>query len=367
MPDSSLAGMLALVLFIASVLTAVITASLLRRYRRAVQALSREAGDRRQLANAAPDAIARVVRTVSARATRLGRRGRIAKALGGRRDPPAGALGTVGERPGVWRRRSAYALLIAVAWSANSEAFGTFPLALQITIFVLVVWIYCWPVVLTLNVVTAATLRQQWTRYLLYGAGLLLLVSGTLANISTFLAVAIAVPTLVALALLQQGVRIVAPLVFVYMVVWIGAIRIAAGLLTQNADQALLVEIAGAFAVGALAILGHGWRTLAPIDWLYRHKLLSDEALVVDAVWLSYTLFVMTEFSVFGTIWTVVVLGCFVSYKLLVLVGFALVDHLTGPKRNHRLLLLRVFGSNVRSERLLAKLGRAGDTSAASS
>jgi hypothetical protein len=377
MPASSLAGMLALILLIASVLTALITASLLRQYGRAVLAMSRQ----RVTADDSPTLLPLPTSPLAAGPAPSPARPDADPTPDAQRQSPHQMAGAVGSGPspqlsevarldlrrarwGPWMSALVYsaaglgyALLITLAWSVNSEAFGRFPLAVQITIFVLVVWIYCWPIVLTLNVVTAATLRQQWARYLLYGAGLLLLTAGGLTTISTFLAVAIAVPTLVALALLQQGVRIVAPLVFVYMVVWISAIRIVAGLVTMNADQALVVEIVGAIGVGALAISGYGWRTLAPIDWLYRRKLISDESLVVDAVWLSYTLFVMTEFSVFGTVWAVVVLGCFISYKLVALAGFAIVGHLSGPKRNHRLLLLRVFGSDRRSERLLAKLG----------
>ena len=251
----------------------------------------------------------------------------------------------------------AYAVVIATLWLRVSPNRAAYPPAVQMTLGVILVWIYAWPIVLTVNVIVPASWKVHAVRFLLYFTGLYAVMRGGWEDMPIVLLVAIGIPTILVTALPRRGVRVVAPLVFVYMVLWIGAVRVLAGIFTENRDVALLVELVGAALIVGVALSGHGWWTMSWLGWLHERKHISDRSLVVDAIWLSFTLLVVLEFAAVGTESALLALSSFVVFQLVSLLGFAVVNRVLGRGPGYRLLLLRVFDTTERSERLMAQVG----------
>ena len=117
----------------------------------------------------------------------------------------------------------------------------------------------------------------------------------------------------------------------------------------------ILVALAG---VVPLAILG--WVLLLAIGALYRARAISDQSIMIDSVWLMFALIDALALASEGTIWLLAPLGAFVLYKIVALIGFALIR----PRADRpapKLLLLRVFSLGKRSATLFdqfAKLWR---------
>src|SRR6185295_8573039 len=141
-PASSLAGVLALVLLIAGVLTALVTAALLRQYGRAIREMTHQriAGDDESptpipIAMPAPDEAGADLNALGAEAP--GAISPVARPIFERAlwGPWLTALvyGTAG---------LGYALLVTLCWFLNSAHVMAFPLSTRLVTGALVVWIY---------------------------------------------------------------------------------------------------------------------------------------------------------------------------------------------------------------------------------
>jgi hypothetical protein len=101
-----------------------------------------------------------------------------------------------------------------------------------------------------------------------------------------------------------------------------------------------------------------GWLLLRWIGSLYRERRISDQSIMIDAVWLMFS-FIQSALaaSVSGrkAMSGAIVIGAFVAYKLVATAGFRLLRALAEKDTpSSRLLLLRVFSLGSRSERLFA-------------
>src|SRR5690349_767335 len=139
--------MLALVLFIASVLTALMTTSLLRRYRQAVQALTRKRVTDDPTPTPPPTPSPAWLSADEASALQGPPARPLAPAVESGPAPrlsPAAASILRRARWGPWLSALVYGIAglvyaarVTLTWSANSEVFGAFPLAVRIAVFVL--------------------------------------------------------------------------------------------------------------------------------------------------------------------------------------------------------------------------------------
>jgi hypothetical protein len=182
-------------------------------------------------------------------------------------------------------------------------------------------------------------------------------------------ATAAGVPSLLLLAFMYRRGRTVGPLVFTFMTIGIfganlllvplenetiqrGAAGISSATGLDVVTWIVLATLLG-FAIFSLA----GWATLSWVRKQYDAKLISDQSLSIDAIWLIFTVFnsVLTASS--NAALGIVTLGTFVVYRSLVRLGFSVVRQKFGVPENHRLLLLRVFGSADRSKQLMAQVG----------
>jgi hypothetical protein len=112
----------------------------------------------------------------------------------------------------------------------------------------------------------------------------------------------------------------------------------------------VLLALAGAIPTGII-----GWLLLRWLGNLYRARQISDQSIMIDAIWLMFSFtqspFVLAPLVVSGS----AAIGGFVAYKLAATTGYRLLR--TGAKEDSqafKLLLLRVFSLGTRSERLFA-------------
>ena len=99
-----------------------------------------------------------------------------------------------------------------------------------------------------------------------------------------------------------------------------------------------------------------GWLLLRWLGGLYRRRQISDQSIIIDAVWLLFSFAQSPTRSVSDSeVPFAIAIGAFVAYKLAATAGFRLLR--TRAERDEqasRLLLLRVFSLGTRSERLFA-------------
>jgi hypothetical protein len=173
-----------------------------------------------------------------------------------------------------------------------------------------------------------------------------------------------AAPGAFLLLFLNRRIRSIGPLLLVMMVVAVIGAHGAFLLMHLAAVQAAMVDVALASGVGVGAISGSvqllGFVLfLVPgrlaASWLrrrYERKRISDQMIVFDALWLLMTLLLCsrlaTEQGMLG--WTGLL--AFGTYLLVVRLGLRPLGRAALAQPNARLLLLRVFGAQRRSERL---------------
>lgn len=272
-----------------------------------------------------------------------------------------------------------YALILTVASFVSDNA-EIFPFK-----FLTLFWIYFWPIVLTVNLVAAATRRLKFANVVVY---FLIFAAITLTAIVALRPpdgpklilglmlswVMINLPgTLLLLTFLNRRVRAVGPMVLIFVLLAVLGSQVALFLLTSSdqINHALIsalsiVGLGANSAIIGLLLLGFfivwplGWLTLRVIRRLYERKKISDESITIDAIWLLFAfvnslLFASSEKR--GDIWIFTGLLAFLAFKLVVWAGFRLLrSRATQTRETPRLLLLRVFSLGKRSERLFAAL-----------
>ncbi|HEY6140288.1 MAG TPA: hypothetical protein VI670_21240 [Thermoanaerobaculia bacterium] len=180
--------------------------------------------------------------------------------------------------------------------------------AIPIGKVLLLFWTYFWPAVLTVNLV-AGTRRSRWSAVCAYFGVLLLLVTIVLARnpsmrwheLPTFWLIENGPPTLLLAAYLTRQIRAVGPMVLAFMVLAVTGSQV---LVTVASARSEVLEILAnrAFAAGLTAahvfwgmmLLGlfafalGGWFLLRWLGRCYERKLISDQMLSIDALWLLF-------------------------------------------------------------------------------
>jgi hypothetical protein len=247
----------------------------------------------------------------------------------------------------------AYGLVAAIVWlqATNIEAV---PLRVGV-----LAALYAWLTVPTVLRVLAAGRRTTalvWAGYLLLLL-LLSLRSGIGLSISIPAMLMVALPAVVVLALSVGNFRAVGPFLAVPVFIagaglsvgpWLALPLVSAGL-TAAVSRVIVFQVV---LVIALSGLGYLWL----IARQYARKRASDEMLLVSQWWFLATLWGSTLLLSLSAGWALAFLLAYVAFRLVVAVGLRLRRRPDdGPPL--RLLLLRVFGSQRRSERLLRRLG----------
>lgn len=235
--------------------------------------------------------------------------------------------------------------------------------------FFVFVWLYVWPVFLTIIIVSGTALRQRFlpiAAYFFVLAGLEIL--GVIRNPDlnfgaiTFIWILLNFPVI----FLNRRVRAVGPLVLILMILAVTgvyfAFLIAVGdiqMLESIVQLGLAVGLSSDGIFIAILVLGIvpfifcGWLMIQWIGYRYNRKKISDQSITLDAIWLFYTAFASVDFMTAGAVWLIAWPMAFLVYKVVALVGFSFYSHKIRPsKKSSALLLLRVFSLGKRSERL---------------
>lgn len=280
---------------------------------------------------------------------------------------------------GPWRAAAVYGaaaalfaatLAFAFLWAGGVEVW---PLR-----FLVLFWVYAWPLVLTLWLVAATTHQQKLllaTAYVtcfgvLTLAAIITSPDSSVSQVVVLWIITNLAPTLLFLVFLLRRVRAVGPLVVTLLVVAITGASVLLDVLEWN--QNLLRTVSGLFfslgigghgAFVALIVLGLaffaviGWFVLQWLRRGYQTKWVNDQSLILDALWLLFGISYAIELAFEGAAWAAAGLVAFAVYLATVRLGFRLLAT-DRASEGSSLLVLRVFSLGTRSETLFDAVSR---------
>jgi hypothetical protein len=250
----------------------------------------------------------------------------------------------------------------------------------QLLRFLVVFWYYAWPVAITLSLLSATT---WWDRLKVFAAyfliivvlGIISLVGNSGSNWLQMILLWLTTnfpAALLLLAFLNRRIQAVGPLVLTFMIllatglvllptfvinigeIWNPLMSIRAALGMDIGDTFNLVSLIGILGFGLL-----GWLAVRMIGSWYRRKRISEQSITMDAIWLLFAIFQAVGLIFEGEHWFTVSLMAFVVYKGVAWAGFGLAKrNLPSPPQPAKLLVLRVFSPDARSEQLFDLLAR---------
>jgi len=365
-----LPGQLLAILLLATAFTLPVSMGLLRLYRRAVLRSMRARSDSREIESpetstspngptqAAPELV--VLDHASSIAVGPAAEGTYSRLL---RDP--------------WRAAAIYAAA-GLCFAAVMAAAFLIPIGFSPFRFLSIFWIFAWPVVLTVNLVAAATWRARLATasvyFLVFAVlGAITLIRSPDSSWGQLIALWLIInlpATVLLLVFLNRRIRAVGPLVLAFMTLAVAGSQLALSIV--GSDEGLLRSITGlGLAIGleavgifiGLMVLGFiafglaGWLTLRWIGHRYERKNISDQSITLDAIWLFLGVAQSISLLIFaGVAWIFSGLLAFVIYKIVVRAGFSLLNREVSTEETPELLLLRVFSLGRRSERLFDAL-----------
>ena len=261
----------------------------------------------------------------------------------------------------------AYAVVLAAAQLISDGSFSLLG-------FVVMTFIYAWPVVIAINLIVPSTKRVKIRS-----------VGGYFAMLITIFVVAVAVspsmsvldlfvawglfslpPTILLLLFLHSRIRAVGPMVLTFTVISVTGANVAIAVVASS-DTVLGVIVGAATAIDSnaigvfvaiiivgLAIFGvFGWFANEWIKKLYLGKRLSDQSLALDAMWFFFATIQSIGLAFVNPAWYSAGLVAFLVYKITVMAGFKSSASANGrPAAPINLLFLRVFSLGKRSEQV---------------
>jgi len=353
----ALTGQLPFIILVATILALPISFALLRLYRRAVVRSMRSTGG---------SGAGEMVKPIPAPEHVTGSR------------PPAGAVEVLLRR-GPWRAASVYAIasgayavvmVTGVLLSAHLEFFPLRVLLLLVS--------YAWPIVLTINLVAGTVPRTQaWVLGSYFAVmGLLTAVAVirspqfTIRQAVVFWVITNLPATIAVWIVLARPVRAVGPLVLTFMV--LAAAGANAAVAVADADPRVLrlvVEVGmaiglnatgtfvGLLAVGAVVFGIAGWLALRWIGARYQKKRISDQSIILDAIWLFFGFTHAIGLAFEAPAWILTGPAAFLAFRLSARAGFAVaLPRAASPGAGSRLLVLRVFALGRQGERLFSRV-----------
>ena len=278
-----------------------------------------------------------------------------------------------------------FALVFAIA------AQFVYSFRLGIPGFLVGVWIYVWPIVPATLIITPLSWRLTLGLIAGYCAIFLLLViwastvfdlpatqfgalklpARSSANPETSTKLWLIVntaPTLLVLICFNRWVRSVAPLALSIITITVSGMLAAYLALFSSCGVDLAVSVSVALSlhpawlvlgtmVLSLVVFGAiGWTLARWIAQAYNRNAVSDQSLILDALWLLYAVMYAMWLVLGGVAWLATAPVAFVLYKIVLLWAHWLL--MPSAHTAHGLTFLRVFALGRRSERLLDSLSR---------
>ncbi len=235
-----------------------------------------------------------------------------------------------------------------------------------------------WPLVITAWLTTAGTWRDKLFIVLAYVGLLATIAASALGGQFTLLSavglwtILNIAPTVTVLVFLVRRIRAVGPMVMAFMLFAVTGSQLAFNVAgTDDASIRWMAETGArlglgghqtfvAVATAGAVVLGFvGWLALKALGAAYRARWTSDHSIMIDAVWLIFAVYEGMNLAFAGPGWFVAALGGFALFKLVAVLGFAVLRGVRGTDdRPPQLLLLRVFSLGRRSERLFDGISR---------
>ena len=225
-------------------------------------------------------------------------------------------------------------------------------------IFLSALSVFCLPVIVTVTYLRATRLRVRLGLIALTVIVALIFAGEKRALMITVTQLHIVLPAFVFLIFNLRYWRSVAPMmVFIaagISIGWLIGFQIGRPLSAPGSVEIWAFRLSGAVAGGWL-----GWRLLRWLSERYRSKTLSDEELFIDVWWALFTLFQTVLFVVQRGPWIVMYLPlAFTAYWTLRRHFLRDASRHVGDQKPIHLLLLRVFGHDRRTERLLDEISQ---------
>ena len=278
-----------------------------------------------------------------------------------------------------WRIAAVYvAGGLAYALVANVSMFLATGLEWLPIRFTTLLLIYAWPIVIAVGIVATPVRRVKVLIAALYFLLLIALVAMvmpyspdmTWGQLPLLWGIYNLPDTILFLLCLARPVRAVGPLILTVMFIALAGsdvgLQIAAG--SENrlrfvVDVAIAVGLGGTASFFGVIIIGFavfgvlGWIALNWIKRRYQAKLISDESLTVDSVFLLFAVTHSMGLVFEHAVWALAAVAAFAAYKATVRFGFSRMrlEKSARPKPP-RLLLLRSFSIGKNSERLFDAL-----------
>jgi hypothetical protein len=276
-----------------------------------------------------------------------------------------------------WRAASAFALGGAFYCAVMATAFialsgpGFRPVAWTLSL-----WVFAWPIVLTLNIVAAATRRMKLRVLAFYALGMIIISAVALAmspavtirQIGMLWVLENLPPTVLMLLFLNRAVRAVGPLLLALFLIVIGGSQVAFSLSLEHAATARAVRDV-IFAMGAgshpIAVMNVvGLLVLTPVWWLiarwicrrYDRKQISDESIAIDALWLVFLATCSGFSSAEAQWWILAAAIAFPGYKIVTVLARRYLRARDEATSGTTLLLLRSYSVGKDSGRLFDAL-----------
>lgn len=265
-----------------------------------------------------------------------------------------------------------FAAAMAAAYIAVNSFVANATAAAFLTAF------YAWPIVIAVSLLVSLTWRQTAGIALLYAAitsliaALAAMGKGTAATQMAAVWFNLNWPgTVLALLFLARPIRAVGPLVAVFVTAAVaGAIALAVTAGTSEWLLYTVAEIGTRLHLGAIgtpialllagaALAGLvGWVLLRWLGHAYRIGLITDQSIMIDAIFLMFALEYGTGLVASQRWGFAAALGAFVAYKFTGHIGFRILGYSHYAPDAPKLLLLRVFSLGKRSGKLFAAFSK---------
>jgi hypothetical protein len=284
-------------------------------------------------------------------------------------------------------RYVAAGLAFAVVFAIASRF--VYPIRLDVPGFLIGVWIYAWPVVLALPLIVPG--RTRWWAVVTYfvaflplglwamwvpdipdvqfgGVALPARSSMTPSGMTRLWLGVNGSPTVLMLICLARRIRAIAPLVLALMTTaisgtWFAIIALSS---RRGVDAAVTVAVAVELdvvwlnvATIAISLAGFGalgWALARWISAAYRRRMLSDQSLLLDSLWLLFATWYAMWLVLGGLIWVAAAPAALIALKLVLAASRRVQAPTASVTRD--LTFLRVFALGRRSDALLDGVAR---------
>jgi hypothetical protein len=219
-----------------------------------------------------------------------------------------------------------------------------------------VVLVFFWPAVLAVLSVAVASRRSALAAVAAYFLLGTLLAWENAGHFVKLWAIEMGIPSFFVLSVSNRRFRGAGPLVLVFMILLVTGANLGLNAAWEAAQSGVLATKT----LIALVTVVCGLAAWVSIRWLarsYARKGTSDQMLSLDAQWLLFTLHLCLSLANTAGSFGLAGIAAFAGYKVTQRLAFAQLAKRRGRRKNVRILLLRVFGSKQRSERLLDQFG----------